>query len=235
MIRLNKYLAQQGIASRRQADRLIEDRLVTVNDQIATLGQTINPEKDQVKVNNKLVNDVSPVLEYHLVYKPLGYVSTTTDPQHRPTVVSLVKSKTRLYPIGRLDQDSEGLVILTNDGELTFRLTHPKHHVPKTYHTLVSGDFTDKKLKNLTKGVTLKEGKTQPAEIKIIRRQGKKTLIEVTIYEGKNRQVRRMISTQKLEVEKLKRVSIGPITLGDLKPKDSRPLSPTEVKQLKDL
>lgn len=232
MIRLNKYLSQQGLASRRQADTLISEGKVLVNDQPAKLGTTIDPDKDTVKFLGKVVVSNKPELETYLVYKPLGYVSTTSDPQGRPTVTSLVKSSTRLYPIGRLDQDSEGLILLTNDGDLAYRLTHPKHHVPKTYHALVTGNVTPTKLNRLRRGVMLKDGRTAPAQIEVIRPQGNKSLLSITIFEGRNRQIRRMFSTQKLEVEKLKRVAIGELELGDLKPGNSKKLDPKDLSSL---
>ncbi|OQA83558.1 MAG: Ribosomal large subunit pseudouridine synthase B [Microgenomates group bacterium ADurb.Bin238] len=232
MIRLNKYLSQQGLASRRQADTLISEGKVLVNDQPAKLGTTIDPDKDTVKFLGKVVASNKPELETYLVYKPLGYVSTTSDPQGRPTVTSLVKSSTRLYPIGRLDQDSEGLILLTNDGDLAYRLTHPKHHVPKTYHALVTGNVTPAKLNRLRRGVMLKDGRTAPAQIEMIRPQGNKSLLSITIFEGRNRQIRRMFSTQKLEVEKLKRVSIGELELGDLKPGNSKKLDTKDLSSL---
>lgn len=232
MIRLNKYLSQQGLASRRQADTLISQGKVLVNDQPAKLGTTIDPDKDTVKFLGKVVASNKPELETYLVYKPLGYVSTTSDPQGRPTVTSLVKSSTRLYPIGRLDQDSEGLILLTNDGDLAYRLTHPKHHVPKTYHALVTGNVTPAKLNRLRRGVMLKDGRTAPAQIEVIRPQGNKSLLSITIFEGRNRQIRRMFSTQKLEVEKLKRVSIGELELGDLKPGNSKKLDTKDLSSL---
>lgn len=232
MIRLNKYLSQQGLASRRQADTLISQGKVLVNDQPAKLGTTIDPDKDTVKFLGKVVVSNKPELETYLVYKPLGYVSTTSDPQGRPTVTSLVKSSTRLYPIGRLDQDSEGLILLTNDGDLAYRLTHPKHHVPKTYHALVTGNVTPAKLNRLRRGVMLKDGRTAPAQIEMIRPQGNKSLLSITIFEGRNRQIRRMFSTQKLEVEKLKRVAIGELELGDLKPGNSKKLDTKDLSSL---
>lgn len=232
MIRLNKYLSQQGLASRRQADTLISEGKVLVNDQPAKLGTTIDPDKDTVKFLGKVVASNKPELETYLVYKPLGYVSTTSDPQGRPTVTSLVKSSTRLYPIGRLDQDSEGLILLTNDGDLAYRLTHPKHHVPKTYHALVTGNVTPAKLNRLRRGVMLKDGRTAPAQIEMIRPQGNKSLLSITIFEGRNRQIRRMFSTQKLEVEKLKRVAIGELELGDLKPGNSKKLDTKDLSSL---
>lgn len=232
MIRLNKYLSQQGLASRRQADTLIYQGKVLVNDQPAKLGTTIDPDKDTVKFLGKVVVSSKPEIETYLVYKPLGYVSTTSDPQGRPTVTSLVKSPARLYPVGRLDQDSEGLILLTNDGDLAYRLTHPKHHVPKTYHALVTGNVTPTKLNRLRHGVMLKDGRTAPAQIEVIRPQGNKSLLSITIFEGRNRQIRRMFSTQKLEVEKLKRVAIGELELGGLKPGNSKKLDTKDLSSL---
>ena len=232
MIRLNKYLSQQGLASRRQADLLISQGKIMVNGQPAKLGATIDPDKDTVKFLGKVVASIKPEIETYLVYKPLGYVSTTSDPQGRPAVTSLVKSSARLYPVGRLDQDSEGLILLTNDGDLAYRLTHPKHHVPKTYHALVTGSVTPGKLNRLRRGVMLKDGRTAPAQIEVIRPQGKKSLLSITIFEGRNRQIRRMFSTQKLEVEKLKRVSMGDLELGDLEPGKSKKLDTKDLSSL---
>lgn len=234
MIRLNKYLAQQAGVSRRHADRLIEDGEVAVNDRRAQLGQMIDPTKDNVVLSGKPIK-ASSDLEYYLVNKPLGYVSTTVNDHRQKIVTDLVSSKQRLYPIGRLDQDSQGLIILTNDGDLTYKLTHPKHHIPKTYHALVSGQITTQKIKKLANGVNLKDGKTAPADIQVIRDQGNKALLEITIFEGRNRQIRRMVSTQKLEVEKLNRVAIGPITIGELESGQSRKLTPQEIQSLIDL
>lgn len=232
MIRLNKYLASLGIASRRGIDALISQGEVTVNDHQAKLGDQIDPSKDQILVKGKAVNPKTQ-LEYYLVNKPTGYVSTTSDPQNRRTITSLVSSKARLYPVGRLDQDSEGLVLLTNDGELTNLLTHPKYHLPKTYEVVLEGKWTDTKKVKLETGIKLKDGLTAPAQVKIINLRPRRTVIHLTLFEGKNRQIRRMASALNLEVVRLQRIALGPLKLESLKPGESRPLLPAEISALK--
>lgn len=231
-IRLNKYLANLGIASRRAVDVLIEQGSITINDRKAKLGDQVDPQTATILVNGQPVQTETE-LEYYVVNKPLGYVSTTTDPQNRQTVTSLVKSKARLYPVGRLDQDSDGLVLLTNDGDLTYKLTHPKYHLSKTYEVVLTGEWNKQKQAKLEKGIKLSDGLTAPSKVEVINLRPRRTVIHLTLHEGKNRQIRRMASKLKLEVERLTRLSIGPLKLGNLKSAESRPLTATEIATIK--
>lgn len=236
-IRLNKYLAQFGIASRRKIDELIERNQVWVNERRASLGMKIDPANDSIKIGKKLLSpQTTAQTEYWLVNKPVGYVSTTYDEAGRPTVLSLVKeSKTRLFPVGRLDLDSEGLVILTNDGELTQRLTHPSHHVPKTYRVWVRGRLTDKAIDRIKTGLRLKHQQLAPAKITVLEQGVNHAVLDLTLYQGVNRQVRRMMKALNLTVARLLRISLGPLKLASLPTGEARPLKPAEVSSLKKL
>ncbi len=233
-VRLNKYLANQGIASRRTIDKMITAGRIKLNGHPVKLGDTLNPSKDEVTVDDQPITNTqnNSALEYYLINKPLGIISTTNDPHHRQTILSLVNSKTRLYPVGRLDKDSHGLILLTNDGLLTQQLTHPSSHIPKTYRVVLAGQFTDAKLKKLQTGVKLKDGLSAPAQVNVLETRPRRTVINLTLIEGRNRQIRRMATVLKLEVVDLKRISLGPITLGDLKPGASRRLTPKELSSL---
>lgn len=234
LVRLNKYLADCGVASRRKVDELIIAGVVLVNDQLAEVGQRVEPSVDVIQVNGKSISQPKPEdLEYWVVYKPRGYVSTVRDPDNRPSVVSLVHSKQRLYPVGRLDIESEGLVLLTNDGVLTNVLTHPRYHAAKTYHVWVTGEITERKLNKLRRGVRLNDGMTAPCEIVSTMLRTRKAALTITLYEGRSRQIRRMMPCVDLEVTKLKRVGIGPVQLGSLRVGESRKLTQAEVDQLR--
>ncbi len=231
-IRLNKYLADLGVTSRRKADELIVEGRILVNEKVAVVGQLVAFE-DEIQFDGKKLNHQTDVpLEYWIVNKPRGYVSTVTDPERRPTAVSLIKSKQRLYPVGRLDIESEGMLLLTNDGELTNLLTHPRYHVPKTYHVWVTGEVTPRKLNKLRNGVKLTDGLTAPTDIVSTMLRSRKAALTITLYEGRSRQIRRMMPQVDLEVAKLKRVAIGQIQLGGLRVGESRMLNSTEVKLL---
>lgn len=234
-IRLNKYLAQLGVASRRKVDELIERNQVWVNNRRASLGYKVDPTQDVIRIGKKEVYTglSSPQVEYWLVNKPVGHVSTTSDPDGRPTVVSLVKSKTRLFPVGRLDVDSEGLIILTNDGELTQHLTHPKHHVPKTYRVWVHGQLTDRAIQRIRLGVKFKHERVAPAEVAVLEQAARSALLELTLYQGLHRQVRRMMKALNLTVDRLQRVAIGSLELGELALGTARKLTADEVTNLK--
>ncbi len=216
-MRLNKFLAQAGMASRRGADRLIEQGLVTINGKIATLGEKVSG-KEKILIENQNVKAVEEK-EYIMLYKPVGIVSTASDEQDRQKVVDLVKSKNRLYPVGRLDMDSEGLIILTNDGDLALRLTHPKFHLEKEYEVT-----TDKSIegRRINTGIN-----------KITKMRGNK--MTILMYEGKKRQIRNMCWEVGLRVKILKRVRVGSVKLGDLQPGEYRNLTPREVVELKRL
>lgn len=228
-MRLNKFLATAGIASRRGADALIEDGRVKVNGSVAKNGMQVS-EKDRVEVEGKLITN-SEEKEYWMVNKPRGVVSTAMDDRGRATVVSMVKTNARLYPVGRLDEDSEGLILLTNDGDLAFRLTHPKFQVEKVYQVRIMGELTDSKIKRFETGVRLEDGMTAPAKVEKIAHQ----LLEITIKEGRKRQIRRMCSVLGLEVTELKRMRMGTLELGDLKKGEKRKLTSDELAELKKL
>jgi len=214
-IKLQKFLSQAGIASRRQAEKLIEAKQVQINGQTATLGQRINPQTDEIKFQGKKVSVADKV--YYLINKPLGVVSTTSDELKRRTVLSLIPKLTDIiYPVGRLDIESEGLMLLTNDGELAQKLTHPSFEIPKTYEVLVSGTPSTKALEHLERGVKLKDGFTRPAQVEVLSYENNNTWLQITITEGRNRQVRRMMERVGYPVIKLIRVKFGPFNLADL-------------------
>jgi len=216
-MRINKYLAQIGITSRRKVDELIKEGRVKINDHVAKLGDQVEPEKDQISVSGMEVVNRGEQKVYIALNKPAGYTSTAATFKGEKNVLELVKSKTRLYPVGRLDKDSTGLILLTNDGELAQKITHPKFHIPKTYEVLVLGNVSETQLAMLRKGITLEDGKTAPADVRVIRKSlPNHTLVEITLYQGKKRQIRRMAAVLHLHVLDLKRIAIGSIKLEDL-------------------
>lgn len=233
-MRLNQFLAHAGIASRRHADDLIKGGLVKVNDKIVKkVGTQIDPDSDSILYQNKPVELQQFV--YYLYNKPVGVVSTTSDPASRPTVIKDLPQGTRLYPVGRLDTDSQGLVLLTNDGELTYKLTHPQFHIPKSYLVTISGSLTDSKLKLLSGGVPLSDGITAPTEIALLWRRPKKSKFKITLHEGRNRQIRRMCTHVGLQVDSLTRISLGPLNLDNLPHGDFRLLTQKEIDLLHQL
>ena len=233
MVRLNKYLADCGVGSRRECDRLIEEGVVVVNGKVARLGMEVS-EHDQISVNGKRVGDKQKNY-YLMLHKPKGYVTTVKDDLGRKTVMDLIDIKARLYPVGRLDYDTEGLLILTNDGELANRLTHPRNEVNKTYICRISGMLTDKERLQLERGVLIDGVKTAPARVRILKQDQHHTRCEVTIHEGRNRQVKKMFESVGKEVEFLKRVAVGELRLGGLKRGEYRFLNDYEVEYLKNV
>jgi len=232
-IRLQKIIADAGITSRRKAEELIVQGRVTVNGQVITeLGSKADPARDHVKVNGKLLHRVTNL--YHLLLnKPVGYVSTVSDPQQRPTVVSLVKGiKERIYPVGRLDYTSSGLLILTNDGELANLLMSRAAAIPRTYHAKVEGQPKREDLDRLQTGIVLDGERTAPAQIRLVAAR-EKPWYEITLTEGRNHQVRRMFERIGHPVIKLKRVRIAFLTDHGLAPGEFRQLTPGEVERLK--
>lgn len=231
---LGKWLAQQGVASRRKSVELITSGKVAVNGAVITKPFfRIDETKDVISYAGKTVR-AKEGFEYYALYKPRGYVaSTTTDETGRPPATQLVKTKSRLYPVGRLDIDSEGLLILTNDGELTYKLTHPKFGVKKTYKVLVGGQVTEDKLRRFKNGVLLSEGRTKSAQAIIIGRQQGKTWMEITISEGKYHQIRRMCARLSLHVDRLIRTKEGGIELGDLEEGQWRKCEAVEIEILR--
>lgn len=236
MERLQKLIAQAGIASRRAAEELIKNGDVTVNGEIITqLGTKADPEKDHIKVRGKLINTAvkNKKNSYILLNKPKGYLSSAADPEGRDLVTDLVKGHGRLHPVGRLDYNSEGLIILTNDGEFTNFVASSKK-IPKIYEVKVKGIPTDVAIRKLMRGVRLDDGfRTAPAEIKALKPTDKNGWYEVTLYEGHNQQIRKMFDAIGHSVVKLKRVAIGHIHDQLLKVGSFRPLSQSEVSQFR--
>ncbi|MEW6695832.1 MAG: pseudouridine synthase [Bacillota bacterium] len=231
--RLQKVLAKAGVASRRHAEELITGGKVKVNGKVITeLGTKVNAYKDKIQVNGKPLPPLEQKI-YLILNKPRGYVTTLSDERGRKTVVDLLKGvDQRVYPVGRLDYDSEGLLLLTNDGELTQALTHPKHEVKKTYMARVEGIPEPDKLQAMAKGLTLEDGPTAPADVKMTNIQDGRALLQISIHEGRNRQVRRMCEHIGHEVLRLRRTRLGPLELGDLKSGEFRPLTKPELKEL---
>lgn len=230
--RLQKVLAHAGVASRRAVEEMIAAGRVRVNGERAELGRRIDPEKDKVEVDGSVI-PLRAALAYLLLNKPEGVVVTADDPEGRPTVLDLIDDQTeRLWPVGRLDIGSEGALILTNDGELTLRLTHPRYHVSRTYLVQVEGSIGRRAMDRLARGVELDDGKTAPARVGLVERVPGGSLVEITITEGRNRQVRRMFEAVGHPVRRLVRRAIGPLELGRLKPGTYRKLSPVEVQAL---
>ena len=225
--RLQKVLATRGWGSRRVCEDLIAAGRVTVNGEVAVLGRRVDAEVDLIEVDGAPVG-VRADLRYFLVNKPVGVVTTASDPQGRPTVVEMVPAEPRVYPVGRLDQATEGLLLLTNDGELTNRLAHPRHGVEKEYLAEVVGRLSDGDLRRLRDGVELDDGMTAPAKVS----QPEPGVVRITIHEGRNRQVRRMCEAVGHPVTRLVRVRIGPLRDATLRPGEWRELLPSEVKAL---
>jgi 23S rRNA pseudouridine2605 synthase len=227
-VRLAKFLAHGGVASRRKAEEIIAKGVVTVGGEVVTDPARDVGEGDEVRVNGAPV--AAEAREVWAVNKPAGVVSTAREPGARPAVVELVDTKARLYPVGRLDADSTGLLLLTNDGELANQLTHPRYEVPKTYRARLGKPIADRDLALLRSGVELEDGPTGPAEV---RRLGKSE-IEITLREGRNRQVRRMLEAVGNEVVGLRRVKFGPLALGDLPSGRARRLTDGEIDELRE-
>jgi 23S rRNA pseudouridine2605 synthase len=226
-VRLQKVLAQTGFGSRRVCDNLIAEGRVRVNGEIAELGRRVDADHDVIEVDRVPVS-VRPGLVYYLLNKPPGVVTTADDPQGRPTVVQLVPEEPRVFPVGRLDFETEGLLLLTNDGDLTHRLTHPSFGVEKEYLAEVDGEPSPGAVTRLRKGVDLDDGPTAPAKVSVVAPNA----LRIAIHEGRNRQVRRMCEAVGHPVIRLVRIRIGPIAERSLKPGEWRELTPAEVRSL---
>lgn len=233
-MRLNKYIAECGVASRRGADKLIADGAVKVNNRtVTTLGVDINTDNDTVTVNGQKITLVNRYV-YIMLNKPKGCVTTVKDDKGRKTVMDYIPQKDkRLFPIGRLDYDTEGLVLLTNDGDLAYKITHPSHEIPKTYVAKVEGDVPEAELAKLRNGIELDGITTHRAKIKKLGFEEGISRIEITIFEGKNRQVRRMFEYIGFNVAFLKRIQIGDLKLGGLGRGMSRYLTDREIDLIK--
>lgn len=233
-VRLQKFMAEQGVASRRKSEDLIRAGKVKVNGHIAEIGMKINPRKDLVTVGKqKLTNVKNRKMVYIMLNKPRGYVTTVSDELGRKTVMDLLPDfGCRIYPVGRLDKDSEGLLLLTNDGSFTNCMTHPSHEYAKVYRVTVRPAVNDEILFNLRNGIEIDGRKTAPCEVNVLTEEENRVVLEFILHEGRNRQIRKMCESQGLEVARLKRISIGPIKLGMLKQGDYKELSEQDVKKL---
>ncbi len=234
-IRLQKYFTDCGVLSRRAAEAEITAGHVKVNGETATIGQKIDPETDRVTYQGKEI--LPPRKKEHitvLLHKPAGFVTTTSDEEGRPCVTDLLTElNTRLYPIGRLDMNSTGLLLLTNDGELANLLTHPRHHIPKVYHVTVGGEITPGMIRHLSSPMVIDGYRIRPVKVTCLAAYEHKSLLEMTLCEGRNRQIRKMCAALDLHVLSLQRISIGPITLGHLPQGKFRYLAPTEIESLR--
>lgn len=227
--RLQKALSRAGFGSRRASEVLIEDGRVTVDGRVAELGNRVDADNQEIRVDGKLI-PAAPSAVYFLLNKPEGFVTTAHDPQGRPTVLDLVPTPVRVFPVGRLDMNSEGLLLLTNDGRLAHLLMHPSHGVEKEYLVRVDGDPSPTNIRRLREGIVLEDGVTAPARVNRI----SDGVLRIVIHEGRNRQVRRMCEAIGHEVLRLVRTRIGPIHDAKLAPGQCRALSTSEVKKLMD-
>lgn len=231
-IRLQKFLSECGVASRRKSEELIAQGKVRVNNKPASIGDKIDPKRDSVTVNGKkIVKNKSHT--YIMLHKPRGFITTLSDEMGRKCVAQLIENvDTRVYPVGRLDRDSEGLLLLTDDGEFANAMTHPTKHVPKTYRVTVRPSVNEDQLTALATGIEIDGRMTMPSEVRVIQRQEGRVVLEIIIYEGRNRQIRKMCDALGLEVARLKRTQIGSVKLGMLKQGDWRNLTEDEVRKL---
>ncbi len=234
-IRLQKYLAECGIASRRKCEEFIEDGRVTINGRIAELGNKINPESDKIELDGKLVKQDKKEYTYILLNKPIGVVTTAEDQFERETVLDLVKVKTRVVPVGRLDMYTSGALILTDDGDFIYKVTHPKHEINKTYTVTLVGSISNEDVEKLRQGVEIEGGYiTKPAKARIMKIDETKNIsrVEITIHEGKNRQVRKMCEAIGKKVLALHRAKIGNLGVKDLKLGTWRYMTKKEVEDI---
>ncbi len=231
-VRLQKMLADCGVASRRKAEELIASGRVKVNGKVAKIGDKVDSKKDRVTVDNKnIVSNVRNV--YIMLYKPRGFITTMNDEMDRKCVAELVTNiPERIYPVGRLDRDSEGMLLMTNDGSFANAMTHPSMHIPKTYRVTVRPSITEDQITALTAGMIIDGRKTAPAQVNVVLQEPGRVVLEMVLYEGRNRQIRNMCEQLGLEVARLKRVACGPVKLGMLQPGDYRRLTVEEVKKL---
>ncbi len=232
MERLQKVMAHAGVASRRKSEEIIAEGRVKVNGVVVTeMGTKVDPAQDTIEVDGEEIEKETKT--YLKLHKPRGYVTTVNDPQGRQTVMDLIHGiDKRIYPVGRLDLDSSGLLLLTNDGDLTHKITHPSHELDKEYMVVANGELSQEEINRFKNGIKLEEGKTSPAKIEMVNQDPKNTTYQVIIHEGMNRQIRRMFDQLGYEVVSLIRVRIGNISLGSLKPGEHRKLSSKELQDL---
>ncbi len=232
LVRLQKFLAESGVASRRKSEELISEGKVKVNGKVASIGDKINPKKDTVTVSGKKIVKRKE-FTYILLHKPRGFITTMSDEMDRKCVAELIKDvPVRVYPVGRLDRESEGMLLFTNDGEFANAMTHPTKHVPKTYRVTVRPGITDEQITQLTTGIIIDDRKTAPAQVRVVNKEEGRVVLEIILYEGRNRQIRKMCEAVGLEVARLKRTAIGSIKLGMLKQGAWRELNEDEVRKL---
>lgn len=230
-VRIQKALSGAGLMSRRSAEEAIADGRVAIDGRTAILGDRIDFSTEVLTLDGVPVT-LDPDMETHLVYKPVGVVSTASDPQGRKTLVDLVESEKRLYPVGRLDMDSEGLILVSNDGELTNRVTHPRYGITKTYMARVEGQVSKDTARQLTRGITLEDGPARALRATVKDVGDDESLVELVMVEGRNREVRRMLAAVGHDVIQLVRTAIGPLHDSTLRAGQSRRLSPTEIREL---
>ncbi|MFV0496565.1 MAG: pseudouridine synthase [Candidatus Fimivivens sp.] len=235
-MRIHKVLSDNGVVSRRKAEQLIQEGRITVNGRKAELGQSVNPARDIIHIDDERVVFEKRVKKFYIMLnKPRGYVTTLSDELGRRCVAELISEiSTRVYPIGRLDKDSEGVLLLTNDGDFANLIMHPSHHIAKTYRVTVRPDISEEQLVALSTGVTLDDGVTTlPAQVQVEAKEVGRVVLRMSIYEGKNRQIRRMCEALGLQVARLRRIAVGPVKLGMLQPGKWRELTPVEVGALR--
>ena len=231
-VRLQKYLAECGVASRRKCEELIEMGKVRVNGKVASIGDKIDQMQDTVSVSGKKIIRQKTFI-YIMLHKPRGFITTMNDEMDRKCVAQLIKDvPARVYPVGRLDRDSEGLLLFTNDGAFANAMTHPSKHVPKTYRVTVRPSITQEQLTALTEGIIIDDAKTAPAEVHVVTKEENRVVLEIILYEGRNRQIRKMCEEIGLEVARLRRTAVGSVKLGMLKQGDWRNLTEDEVRKL---
>ena len=230
-VRVQKAIAHAGLMSRRSAEEAIAAGRVAIDGRKAILGDRVNVTVEVVTIDGAPI-PLRPETETHLLYKPVGVISTATDPQGRKTVVDLVDSEARLYPVGRLDADSEGLILISNDGELTERVTHPRYGITKKYLAEVNGTVRAGEVRRLEAGVELSDGPARAVKARVVDQLGGRTHVELVMEEGRNREVRRMFEAIGYETTRLVRTAIGPLTDSNLKPGQSRMLTSAEVVNL---
>lgn len=234
LVRLQKYMADLGIASRRKSEQMIADGMVKVNGRTAAIGDKVNPKRDKVTVRGRKIAAGAKAKRYYIMLnKPRGYVTTMSDEMGRKCVAELVKDiPARIYPVGRLDRDSEGLLLMTNDGEFANRVTHPSKHVYKVYRVTVRPAINEEQLVEMSSGMVIDGKKTAPAEVRVVQREEGRCVLEIILREGRNRQIRKMCEQLGLEVPRLKRIAVGQVKLGGLKSGAWRELTKDEVHRL---
>lgn len=235
LVRIQKFIADCGVCSRRAAEAMIEAGRVTLNGRPVQLGDKTDGVKDLVRIDGRVVKPITHDKVTLMLYKPRGYVTTMNDEQGRKCVADIIaKERIRLYPVGRLDKDSEGLLLLTNDGDLAHKLTHPRNNIPKTYRVIVKGNITREHIKAFENGIYIAEDDytTRSAEIEILESKEDRTVFYLTLYEGKNREIRKMCETLGLEVLRLKRDKLAGLSIGTLRAGQYRALTQKEIEYL---